>query len=84
MARLPFASLLLVLCGCAALDARMVSRLQDISSGHIGCPPEAIGIPARSPTAETWTATCEGRTFYCSAYGGDSSVISCAPALSQQ
>ena len=86
MARALLGVLAFLVCGCAALDGQIVARLQDVTSGHIGCPPEEIAIPAKSLTGGTWTATCEGRTFYCSSYstGGDTSTVSCAAALPQE
>jgi hypothetical protein len=49
--------------GCAGTTERNLA-LQ--TSGRVGCPPEAINI-TNSKTGiagRTWTATCNGKTFY--------------------
>jgi hypothetical protein len=57
----------LALAGCAA-------ALRDQSSGQIGCPSDEIVISNYSAgtlgAMPTWTATCHGRTYYCSSHGG--------------
>ena len=62
-------------CGCATLA--------DVSSGHVGCPPSQIRISNDSYSygSRTWTATCHGRQYACSAVatGRDNSQVNCAP-----
>jgi hypothetical protein len=64
------------LTACAASNA----QLRSASSGHVGCAPEDIGIENYSlgATTSSWTAACNGKTFYCS--GSDMlKGVSCAP-----
>ncbi len=55
------AVLLLSVAGCAA-------PLNEITSGRIGCSPDEISIVETDGgwKTQTWTATCRGRTYYCS------------------
>ncbi len=50
--------------GCVATT----SQLQDVSSGRVGCAPDAIAVSARQVGVNTssWTATCHGQRYYCS------------------
>lgn len=50
--------------GCVATT----SQLQEVSSGHVGCAPEAIAVSARQVGVNTssWIATCHGEHYYCS------------------
>lgn len=44
--------------------------LQSVTSGQIGCPADKIVIAdeaGEGTGARTWTAQCNGRTYYCSA-----------------
>jgi hypothetical protein len=67
-----------VMGGCMDLHERL-ERLAQISSGYVGCPAEAILVETRP--AGTWTATCQGRTYYCSVVSvGKGGQVSCAPA----
>lgn len=49
--------------GCAAV----MGDLPTISAGLTGCPPSAIAIQDESMGYfnDTWTAKCQGTTFYC-------------------
>jgi len=49
--------------GCAVV----MGDLQTISADMTGCPPHAITIQNENMGYfnDTWTAKCEGRTFYC-------------------
>jgi hypothetical protein len=49
--------------GCAAV----MGDLPTISAGLTGCPPNTIAIQDESMGYfnDTWTAKCEGRTFFC-------------------
>jgi hypothetical protein len=50
--------------GCAAV----IGDLPNVSAGLTGCPPHTIAIQDENMGYynDTWTAKCEGRTFYCS------------------
>jgi hypothetical protein len=50
--------------GCAVI----IGDLPTITAGLTGCPPNTIAIQDASMGYynDTWTATCQGRTFYCS------------------
>jgi len=64
------------LMGCAASNA----QLRAVSSGHVGCSPDEIGIENYSLglTTSSWAAVCRGKTFYCS--GTDMlKDVGCAP-----
>lgn len=65
-----------VLAGCAGFDSADKVR-QDASAGLIGCPPSEIVITNHERL--TWTASCRGKTFQCTAGDG----TSCAPMLSK-
>ncbi|APR83936.1 Hypothetical protein A7982_09285 [Minicystis rosea] len=60
----------LALVSCAA-------TMRDITSGKIGCPPEEVEIVKDNVgfTTRTWTATCRGRTFYCSSRTDTASTL---------
>jgi hypothetical protein len=64
---LGFALLLSTASGCAS-----AFPVQGVTSGQIGCPEEDITITNDEPgfNERTWTAECNGRTYYCSAVGG--------------
>jgi hypothetical protein len=57
------------------------------SSGRIGCSPDEIEIsePKRRGDAgggllaETWLATCRGRTYRCTSVAGSPPDVACAP-----
>lgn len=51
------------------------------TSGIIGCPERMITIAESSGgfTANTWTARCDGKTFYCT-YAGIGNVT-CSPSM---
>jgi predicted HD phosphohydrolase len=66
MKALFFASVTLVLCGCAASPL----ALQDASSGAVGCSASSITVADHSlgATTQSWTATCnDGQKYFCSA-----------------
>jgi hypothetical protein len=52
-----------VMTGCSAV----MGNLPAVSAGLTGCPPAAITIRDEQIGYynDTWTATCNGRTFYC-------------------
>jgi hypothetical protein len=53
----------LFMTGCVAV----MGDLPTISAGLTGCPPNTIAIHDEDMGYfnDTWTATCQGRTFYC-------------------
>jgi hypothetical protein len=53
---------------------------QDMSSGSVGCAPDDIGISDAQPAGggETWQATCNGKTFYCTETANGN--VNCSPA----
>jgi hypothetical protein len=67
--------------GCA----KQPETLQLYSSGRIGCSPDEIEISEAKHrvtggvTADTWLATCRGKTYRCTYVSGSSPDISCAP-----
>jgi hypothetical protein len=63
--------------GCAAV----MGDLPTISAGLTGCPSNTIAIQDESMGYfnDTWTAKCEGRTFYCTRQVGGNTV--CTEAL---
>ena len=69
MRSLPALLLAATLAGCAGMPNADQVR-QEASSGLIGCPPEEIAISDHQRL--TWTATCRGRVFYCTAGDGTS------------
>lgn len=58
------ATAVLALGGCAASSG----ELQSITAGKTGCPASSITISDTKVTASTqsWTATCQGKTYQCS------------------
>jgi hypothetical protein len=64
--------------GCVSLP----DKLKTISAGHTGCEPEQLVISAirNEPTGTLWNATCNGKTYLCSAVqnGKSSDEYSCA------
>ena len=54
------AIMLTMLCACTA-------ELQNISSGQVGCSPRSIEISNEKTGfgSNTWTASCNGETYYC-------------------
>jgi hypothetical protein len=52
-----------LMAGCAVI----MGDLPTISAGLTGCPPHTIAIQDESMNYynDTWTAKCQGRTFYC-------------------
>jgi hypothetical protein len=65
--------------------AACAGQIQRASSGQIGCPAGEITITDKSRgwSSVTWTASCRGNTYYCSAVstGKDSEQISCKQAV---
>jgi hypothetical protein len=60
---------LVVLMGCASAFTLSPEQRIAITSGQIGCPPEKIAIEnLQRPGGgmSTWSAKCDGRTYYCS------------------
>lgn len=57
--------LFMAISGCGSMNPN--TMLAESSSGVIGCPIEAITIEdyKLGLFATTWTAKCEGKTFYC-------------------
>jgi hypothetical protein len=53
----------LVTMGCSTV----MGNLPAVSAGLTGCPPDKIAIHDEQVGYynDTWTATCQGRTFYC-------------------
>ena len=72
------ASTLLLAAGLTACAAS-TAQLRTVSSGKVGCAPDAITVAdyKLGTTTSSWTATCGGKTYYCS---GDDMLksISCA------
>ena len=73
--------------GCTPLAANsplILDRLQMVRAGHTGCLPSAKSISNVKMNLDgsgLWNATCNGRTYLCSAVGsnGGSESFSCAP-----
>jgi hypothetical protein len=67
--------------------AACAGQIQRASSGQVGCPAEEITIADknRSWGSVTWTASCRGNTYYCSAVstGKDTEQISCKQAVAK-
>jgi len=55
------------LCFLALGCTTVMGNLPTISAGLTGCPPNQIAIHDEQIGYynDTWTATCQGRTFYC-------------------
>lgn len=73
--RLFVALFLVASAGCAASTA----QLQSVSSGQIGCKPDAIQVEDYKvgATTSSWTASCDGAMYFCS--GSDMlKGVSCA------
>ena len=66
--------------GCGASQ----SQLRDMSSGEVGCPPDQIKVTDYESGLAThsWTATCQGRTHYCSLLAGGGAQAACKEAAS--
>ena len=61
----------------------MKSWFQRNSSGPLGCPPHQIAIKDQAGatySAISWTATCNGKVYYCSGGGKDNTATKCSPA----
>lgn len=60
-------ALLVVLLGSAACAASP-ARLQSVTSGQIGCPPDAIQVSdyKLGVSTSSWTATCNDTKYFCS------------------
>jgi hypothetical protein len=56
--------------------------LENVTSGHIGCPETDITITDDESgwNTRSWTAHCHGKTYFCSLVGGQSSQVSCQEA----
>lgn len=71
-----------IVCGIALLllTACATHPRQQASSGLIGCPPSEVVLSDLKSgwSSVTWTATCRGKTFYCTDTRGD---VRCSPAL---
>jgi hypothetical protein len=67
--------------------AACAGQIQRASSGQIGCPSEEITITDKSRGwgSVTWTASCRGNTYYCSAVstGNDTEQIACKQAIAK-
>jgi hypothetical protein len=77
-----------MIAACAAMTlAACAGQIQRASSGQIGCPSDEITITDKSRgwSSVTWTASCRGNTYYCSAVstGKDSEQISCKQAVAK-
>lgn len=59
-----FLLLTVFLSGCSSLT----ENRKNASSGWVGCPPNEVSI--YDEKANTWTAKCKDKVFYCSAVGG--------------
>lgn len=60
-----------------------MSQYQRMTSGSIGCPVGEIEITETDSlgTERAWTATCRGKTFYCS-YGISKNMM-CTPEMTK-
>lgn len=58
-----------------------MSQFQRMTSGSIGCPVNEIVITETDSlgSEKAWTATCRGKTFYCS-YGISKNMV-CTPEI---
>jgi hypothetical protein len=74
------AAVVMLLSGCAAMDAHNVQVRQSKTSAVIGCSPKDIAVEMTG--VDTWTATCRQKVFHCKIVPGvlDTSAA-CAPAL---
>lgn len=50
--------------GCASVESLAGAR-KNASSGQVGCAPAEVTLSDEK--ANTWTASCRGRVFYCTA-----------------
>ncbi|MBI2395943.1 MAG: hypothetical protein HYV09_40640 [Deltaproteobacteria bacterium] len=77
--RLAVAAAMLV----ALASTGCMANLKAASSGKIGCSPSSIEIEDDKEDwgSRTWTATCKGQRYFCSATatGRSSADISCTP-----
>jgi hypothetical protein len=69
----------------AANSPIIVNRLKLVSAGHTGCLPDAneiSNVTANLDGSGMWNATCNGKTYLCTAVAsvGSSESFSCAPA----
>ncbi|HEX4267422.1 MAG TPA: hypothetical protein VHY36_06035 [Steroidobacteraceae bacterium] len=90
---IPAALLPLLATACAvpsqlANSATMTQALQTISAGHTGCMPadnRISSVQMQLNGSGTWNATCQNKTYLCSAFQGVSPSVSysCAPAVSE-
>ena len=53
------------LCGCSTMYPGISDGRQIVSSGAVGCPPAEVVIS--NSGQHSWTATCRGQVFHCSA-----------------
>ena len=71
-----------------ASAACATTNLAAVSSGKVGCSPSQIQIANDEGgwNGRTWTATCNGRRYFCSATrdGRESSDISCTPESAEE
>jgi hypothetical protein len=82
--RLAMSVVFLGIAGCVSLSSPVAQdQLRRISAGHTGCLPDdnVISNAVQSGSNATWNATCQGKTYLCSAVpaGSSSSSFSCAP-----
>lgn len=56
------------LVGCSSVSMAITGDLPTVTAGITGCAPESVVIENYKGgfTADTWTAKCGGKTFYCS------------------
>jgi hypothetical protein len=62
--QLSFIAVAVVISGCGSFPTISEIR-RDASSGYVGCAPRDVDISDNESV--TWTATCRGKQFYCSA-----------------
>jgi len=79
-------SFLIALSGCTVSSPLVQDRLKLISAGHTGCLPDAneiANVTLRADGSAMWNATCQGKTYLCSAVSslGNAESISCALAV---
>ena len=81
---LPAACIVMAVLGGATACVSLPDRLKTASAGHTGCTPEQMTV-ADIRTAGgglLWNASCNGKTYLCSAVttGKSDTEYSCAPA----
>ena len=80
----PMKKLVLLMFGIFALSgcAASVSSLTSATSSEIGCHPDEISVSNYKLNAYTssWTADCNGKTYYCSGLDTLKDRVSCKKA----